>query len=137
MVTTTPRWTTGTRTENPWALAMAHPTLLSYTIVGMRDELGSLAERRIELVGKLEALESLKDRSWRRTRLGRLFISSAIRDMQAELESLEQHREEIRTWLPELEAHYAAEYAPYTIENPPTEDEEEPVSITRLLCSAD
>ena len=136
MVTTTPRWTTGTRTEDPWALAMAHPTLLSYTIVGMRDELGSLAERRIELVGKLEALKSLKHCSWRRTRLGRLFISSAIRDMQAELESLEQRREEIRTWLPELEAHYAAEYAPYTIEKPPAA-EEEPISITRLLPSAD
>lgn len=134
MVTTAPHRTNGTRMENPWALATAHPTLLSYTIVGMREELGSIAERRTEIVGKLEALEALKDRSWRRTKLGRLFISSAIRDMQAELESLDQRREEIRTWLPELEAHYSAEFAPYSMDDSSTE--EQPVPISRLLRQA-
>lgn len=134
MVTTTPHRANGAQMENPWALAMVHPTLLSYTIVGMREELGTLAERRTEIVGKLDALEALKDRSWRRTKLGRLFISSAIRDLQVELESLDQRREEIRTWLPELEAHYAAEYAPYSAKD--SSAEEQPVPISRLLRQA-
>ncbi|HEU4793606.1 MAG TPA: hypothetical protein VFS96_08105 [Nitrolancea sp.] len=117
--------------ENPWALATVHPTLLSYTIVGMREELGTLAERRTEIAGKLEALEALKDRSWRRTKLGRLFISSAIRDLQAELECLELRHEEIRTWLPDLEAHYTADYVLYSKEDSLAEEQASP--INRLL----
>ena len=134
MVTTAPHRMNGTRMENPWALATVHPTLLSYTIVGMREELGTLAERRIEIAGKLEALEALKDRSWRRTKLGRLFISSAIRDLQAELECLELRHKEIRTWLPDLETHYTARYAPYSKED--SLAEEQPVPISRLLRQA-
>ena len=92
---------------NPWEAAKVHPTLLSYTIVGMREELGSIAECQATIAAKLQALETLQDRSWRRTKLGRRFISSVIKDLQAEQEQLEQRQAEIVTWLPELEAHYA------------------------------
>ncbi len=98
-------------TSNPWELAKSHPTLLSYTLVGMRDELASIAECQSTITSELQALETLKDRSWRRTKLGRRFISSVSKQLQAEQEQLAQRRAEITRWLPELEAHYVVEYA--------------------------
>jgi hypothetical protein len=96
---------------NPWDLAKHHPTLLSYTIVGMREELGCIAERQATIGAKLQALATLEGGARRRSKLGRLFIASVIHDLQAEHERLEQRQAEIVTWLPELEAYYAAEYA--------------------------
>ena len=96
---------------NPWDFAKHHPTLLSYTIVGMREELGCIAQQQATIAGKLQALATLEGGSRRRSRLGRRFIASVIKDLQAEQQQLEQRQAEIITWLPELEACYAVEYA--------------------------